>query len=245
MGTQGRQYIAVPVLMYHQIQPLRHQPPAQPGLVVDTKQFYWQMYCLRALGYHTLTLDELVQALEGSQPLPRRAVAITFDDGYYGVYRYAFPILQHFRFNATLFLIGEDFADSGHAIINRAFPVVDAAQVGEMLVAGIQIGSHSVSHRRLTTIELFEAEEEIIASKTILESVFGRRITTFSYPYGLYNGQLAEMVRRAGYACAVTTRFGHRHILSEQFTLRRIAVGSAQRLPEFMYRLRLAKEETV
>lgn len=237
--------VVVPVLTYHQVEPLRHRSAAQPGLVVDTTHFHWQMFFLRALGYRTLTLDDLAHALERGQALPRRSVVLTFDDGYYGVYRYAFPILRRFQFTATMFLIAEDFMGASRERHQRAFAIIDQGQVAEMLAAGHQIGSHSISHQRLTDLKSFEVEDQIIRSKAIFEDRFGRSITTFSYPYGAYTSAMAKIVERSGYSCAVTTRFGHRHALSERFTLRRIAVGSAQRLPQFVYRLRLVREESV
>ena len=110
------------------------------------------------------------------------------------------------------------------------------------MAAGIQIGSHSISHPRLTDLPAEQAYEEIERSKTILEHVFGQRLSAFCYPYGAHSRDLVLAVSAAGYRCAMSTRFGRRHRRDERFALKRIPVGAAQGLAQFVYRLLWARE---
>lgn len=65
---------------------------------------------LRKHRYQLIDLEDLVRSLSGGQPLPRRAVAITFDDGYHDHFDVALPILAEFDAPATFFLT-TGFAD--------------------------------------------------------------------------------------------------------------------------------------
>jgi peptidoglycan/xylan/chitin deacetylase (PgdA/CDA1 family) len=229
--------IDVPVLAYHQVKILGHQRLISRGLVVDEKSFERQMFILRALGYRTVSLIDLANALTRDSALPHRPVVITFDDGYAGAYEVAFPILRRHNFAATLFLIAEDFIASASGRNQRAFPVLNRQQVREMIKDGFGIGSHSVSHPRLTDLSNSQVKVEIQRSKKILEDAFSCGLNAFCYPYGLYDQRILMNVEEAGYSCACSTRFGRRHQAQDRFFLRRIPVGFDQGLAHFVYRL--------
>ncbi len=95
------------ILIYHQV--LEGPDPMRPG-EVDEAAFTWQM-ALLARHFRVLPLAEGVRRLrEGT--LPRRAVAITFDDGYRNNYSRALPILERFGLPATFF-VATGFLDGG------------------------------------------------------------------------------------------------------------------------------------
>src|SRR6478609_7442019 len=103
----------VPILVYHSVMP--HHPgqtAEQRVLDVDDSVFVAQMRYLVDGGYHVVSLDALVDALEGRDTLPKHAVVITFDDGWENQYRHAFPVLRRFGLTATFFVfttpIGKD-----------------------------------------------------------------------------------------------------------------------------------------
>jgi peptidoglycan/xylan/chitin deacetylase (PgdA/CDA1 family) len=77
---------------------------------------------------------------------------------------------------------------------------------------GVDVGAHTVSHPVLSRIADEDARREIRESKAILESLVGRRVDVFAYPNGRpnadYRGEHVRMVREAGFACAVSTKWG-------------------------------------
>ena len=235
--------LTVPVLTYHQVMRVRRSDIMARGLVVDANSFGYQMFILRSLGYRTVSLSDLADALLGKTVLPKRAVVITFDDGYEGTYRAAFPILQRYGFTGTLFLIAEDFCGHAKSENKRAFPILTHQQVFEMINNGFHIGSHSVSHARLTELPVSQEQSEIESSKKILEDRFGCALTAFCYPYGLHSRDMEKRVEQAGYASGCSIRFGRHHRPADRFVLKRIAVGRDQGLIPFLYRLRWARDE--
>ena len=78
-------------------------------------------------------------------------------------------------------------------------------QVRDMDKAGVEIGSHTVTHPILTNVDDNQLRDELVNSKTRLESVLDRSVTLFCYPNGSYDGRVEAAVRGAGYRLAVTT----------------------------------------
>ena len=74
------------------------------------------------------------------------------------------------------------------------------------LARRFEIGSHTLTHPRLTRLSLESAEREIVLGKEVLQDVIGRTVTSFCYPYGAYRIQHVELVRAAGFLVARTIR---------------------------------------
>jgi len=74
-----------------------------PGLAVSPQHFDRQCAYLKR-HYNVISLDEMVTQLIEGRPLPAKAVALTFDDGYLDNFTQAFPILQKHGLNATFYV---------------------------------------------------------------------------------------------------------------------------------------------
>jgi peptidoglycan/xylan/chitin deacetylase (PgdA/CDA1 family) len=108
-------------------------------------------------------------------------------------------------------------------------------QVREMHQGGIRFGAHTVTHPILTRISLEEAWKEIKESKEVIESVIGTPIELFAYPAGTpadFNEPIKHLVRRAGFAAAVTTVFGFNSRHTDPCALHR-GGSSATDIPSF------------
>jgi hypothetical protein len=76
----------------------------------------------------------------------------------------------------------------------------------------VTIGAHTVTHARLSTLGPEEAAREITESRSALEQTLGTDVRHFAYPFGGSNScgpREFEMVARAGFQTAVTTRRGN------------------------------------
>ena len=203
----------VPVLLYHRVVP--RLPAHDPyGNCVSAAAFEAHLAWLRRRGYHDLTLSDLGLALLGEARLPRRPVVITFDDGYRDNHDVALPLLRQYGFRATVFLVsGAIGADSRFdaAFGYEPVPMLDAKQVHAMQRAGIEFGSHSVSHpASLEDLEDGSLEDELRRSRADLEVLLDTPVTAFSYPHSRAGARVERAVASAGYrfACAgVGTRF--------------------------------------
>jgi peptidoglycan/xylan/chitin deacetylase (PgdA/CDA1 family) len=210
----------VPVLMYHKIgrRPLRVR---LKGLYVSPGRFARQLKELKEAGFATAGLGGVTAA---GRP---KTLALTFDDGFRNVFENATGPMAEHGFRGIQFLVANFLGrvnvwDTRNG--EKPEPLMDEVQVREWLGAGHEIGSHSLSHPRLTRLSVRDAREEIAASKKKLEDLFGRRIRHFCYPYGSWNEAVRELVVEAGYETASSTRFGVNTPETSPYLLCRIMV---------------------
>ncbi len=96
------------ILMYHRILPKQDRRFAleEPGMVVTPDTFAMHMNEVKR-HFDVISLPEWVRLKQQNLPLPRKACAITFDDGWADNYEYAFPIIQAEKIPATIFAVAE------------------------------------------------------------------------------------------------------------------------------------------
>ena len=196
----------ISILMYHQVgdfAPMR----GHRSTYCHHRRFAAQMAYLHRFAYRVLGMDEVLRCLSGESPIPPRAVALTFDDGYENFYEYAFPELRRYGFPAMVYLIadliGRDaewFAADGRGTP----PLMTADRVRQLRKAGIDFGSHGVSHVKLAEVDRIRMRDEIVRSKAELEAVLDEEVSHFCYPYGSHDPVVVEAARAAGYRSAVT-----------------------------------------
>jgi len=63
----------------------------------------------------------------------------------------------------------------------------------------VAIGSHTMTHAFLPSIDKQQLREEVAGSRTRLEKLLKRPVNTFSFPYGAFNDSVVEECREAGY----------------------------------------------
>ncbi|CAN5904197.1 polysaccharide deacetylase family protein [soil metagenome] len=200
---------AVSVLMYHQVGPFPKRP-AHKAAFCDIERFEAQMAWLRLLRYNVISLDEAWRGLFDGAPLPPRSVVLTFDDGYENFARWAWPVLQRNHFPATLFAVAGQLGGNA-GWLDKGFapaPLLDAAALRRLADEGVSIGSHSMSHPRLTSLSDAQARQELRASMEVLEDALGRAVPDFCYPYGDHDERVRDLTRAAGYRLALTCARG-------------------------------------
>jgi peptidoglycan/xylan/chitin deacetylase (PgdA/CDA1 family) len=104
---------------------------------------------------------------------------------------------------------------------------LDWDEILEMAGAGISFGAHTVTHPVLTRVTREEAAAEIVDSREVLENQIGSRVTLFAYPngaHGDFNESIKQVLREAGFRCAVTTVPGVNDTATDPFELRREAM---------------------
>lgn len=208
-----------PVLTYHHVGP-RTRGARLKGLYVSPKLFARQLDELVQAGFQCGNLGELAERRKPSAP---RAF-VTFDDGFCDVWRHALPLLRERRLCATLYLVPNLLGKSNEwqqRAGDVVEPLMDAAQVRDWLAAGQAIGSHTLTHPRLTQLSVAAAREEISASKKALEDQFGLPVEHFCYPYGDWNPGVRDLVQAAGYKTACTTLTGLNTAQTSPFELQR------------------------
>ncbi len=211
-----------PILMYHYIR-VNPDPNDRLGfnLSVPPDEFDRQMRYLAENGYQTVSFDQIY---DPGQPLPKKPVLLTFDDGYADAYTAAFPILQRYGFKATFYIVT--------SFINKP-RYLTTDQIQQMAAAGMSFGSHSISHSILTDLSAARVESEVRQSRVELERLLGRPVLDFCYPSGRVNAAVQAAVSRAGYRSATTVSYGVASSTGDQLLLPRFRVYGGLNLAGF------------
>ncbi len=220
--------VPIPILMYHALIDLK--PDADASLREwsnSPASFAAHMDYLDREGYNPIGFPALLDYLERNEPLPPKAVLITFDDGHRTFPTEALPVLQKHKFKATLFVV-TDYPEGQYG----AYMGWDAIRAA--MAAGVDIGSHSKSHRTLTRLSPDEVERELSESKSLIEERLGCQVTVFSYPYGAFNDPVVSLVARHGYRAAVTINPSPRQERGALYRLNRVHTPYDAPLAEFV-----------
>jgi peptidoglycan/xylan/chitin deacetylase (PgdA/CDA1 family) len=190
------------ILMYHGVADVAEDPNY---LCVTPSRFAEQMTWLKRRGLRGVAIGTLVDAMRAGRA--RGMVGITFDDGYVNVLEAAVPELLRHGFTASMFIISGRLGGLNEWDEGPRWPLMTASQVGEVSAAGMEIGSHSATHRRLAGVEPGQLEAEVSGSRASLAELLGAPVRGFAYPYGSMDAAARHAVRTAGYeyACAVET----------------------------------------
>ena len=213
---------ALPVLMYHHVSP-------SPGLVtVSPATFRAHMEWLSRNGWRTLGARELEAFFQG-QPLPKKSVVITFDDGYLDNFVYAHPILAEFQLKAMLFVVtgwlGDGEAREGqpecpdHRECKRRLIAGEGdsvmlrwSEIDLMRQAGtFEFHSHTHTHIRWDkTLPPGEERktalaEDLASSRQTLASRLGAVSRHLCWPQGYYDEEYVAAAKAAGFDHLYTT----------------------------------------
>lgn len=226
------------MLMYHAVTPGRHVP--NWPWAVSAARFEAQLDALQAGGWHTVTQSELA----GDTRLPARTVAITFDDGYVDNLS-ACEALARRGMCATWFIVSGFIGQTPEWTADGRPPqrLLDASELRDMLRAGMEIGAHSVSHRRLTELDDMTLEAEVADSRSTLEALLGTPVSSFAYPYGDWDERCAKAVQAAGYRSACTTRTGWAKRDDDPYTLRRLTIFNTDTASTLIRKISLGSHE--
>lgn len=214
------------ILSYHNIDDAP-AGVAMPGLYVPPAEFARQMWSLRRLGLRGVTLTEGVERLARNDV--RDVVAITFDDGYRDNLRYALPVLQEYGFAATCYVVSDRigaYNDWDASILGARKDLMTSRELDSWLWAGMEIGSHTRTHARLDGLGEAAVFEELAGSREQLMKITGVPAAHFCYPYGSCGDATPDLVRRAGYATATTTRVGFAKRGGDSYLLPRVSLGA-------------------
>jgi peptidoglycan/xylan/chitin deacetylase (PgdA/CDA1 family) len=128
-------------------------------------------------------------------------IAMTFDDGYQDNLVIAAPLLAARGIPFTVFV-------STGAVSAQQAGFLVPHQLRELgRIPGARIGSHGVSHRRLTECDDHRLREELAGSKAYLEDLLGTAVDVMSYPHGAVDRRVRDAAEAAGYRLGATSRF--------------------------------------
>lgn len=239
-------------LMYHELRELHMLWPEQPS-PIDVKQDYYdelpaplfvtvenfeeQMNYLYQNGFHTLSLGEIKHYYYNNRELPQNSVLLTFDDCYQSIKKYAYPILNKYKFHAVAFVVTGWL----HTTARPFQPDKSVCLTGNDLEAMkdvFEYANHTdLFHTRSSNSSSAIMEADDLAFTEDLKHCNASGILsatdTFAYPFGLYSERNISLLREKGFQLAFTSEGGNNNRSMDPLLLKRNAIPYFMDLKQF------------
>lgn len=226
----------IPILTYHKIVPAGTD--FESGLLIAEDTFDEEMKYLHDEGFKTLTLDEFYDWYKGEKEYPEKSVVITFDDGYYGTYYLAYPVIKKYDQAATVFCIGHHTEDVTAEWDPQAgedhYVGADVIEKVREEYPEFSFESHTFDmHRKIGgehPVDVFSYDQ--MKEDTDKNDAFGFRY--LAYPWGDNNETFRKVLADSGYKMA----FGYRPFYyatrsDDQYAVNRIKISGKMKMDEF------------
>jgi peptidoglycan/xylan/chitin deacetylase (PgdA/CDA1 family) len=208
----------VPILCYHQIREWRDtDSKTAQNYIVPVQTFRDQMKMLADSGYHTILPDQLYAYLTTGAALPSKPVMLTFDDTDLEQYTVALPEMNKYGFKGVFFVMTVSLGRPHY---------MSKAQVKDLSDQGNIIGSHTWDHHNVKQYQAQDWVTQIEKPSKQLETITGKPVTYFAYPFGLWNPQAIPQLKQRGMIAAFQLS-GKRDLNDPLHTIRRIIVPGA------------------
>lgn len=202
----------IPILMYHSMLKSKQYIGQY---VVSPEEFESDINYLEENGYTTILMKDLIDSVENKSQLPEKPIIITFDDGYYNNYYYAYKIAKEHNIKMVISIIVNqtDLYSESHDE-NPNYSHLTWDEINEMLNSGlVEIANHSydlhaqngkfigVTKAKCESNEEYEqrlTNDVKKAQERIFEKT-GQAPTTFTYPFGLADKNTKEIIKNMGF----------------------------------------------
>ncbi|MBT3539204.1 polysaccharide deacetylase family protein [Candidatus Parcubacteria bacterium] len=215
----------IPILALHHV----GNPPASLSdsaktWYISEEKFENILRVIEDNDYTALSMTEFLDFLR-QKKIPEKSIVLTFDDGAKDFYEVAFPLLQKYNVKATMHIMtgvrGDDW--------------LSAEEIKEMHDTGlVDFESHTKYHAYLTRISRDEALVELQKSKEYLESILEKQVEVIAYPFGLYNEDVKDIAREAGYKVGLTIKGNIEQKSDDLLELHRIIITEYSNIEEIL-----------
>jgi len=211
----------ITVLMYHEVTGEKSKRREAPSLYVSIEDFLNHLEYVEEKQYKTAD-TKIFTKFENSDR--EKKVMFTFDDGYEGNYRLVFPALKKYNMKGVFFistdLVGKD-------------NMLSWENLKGMSKEGMDIQSHTVTHRPLVKLSDKEIKKELYLSRIILEDNLNKNVEFLSLPHGLYNKKVLESAKETGYKAIFCSYPGYTTQFCPDLPVSRIQIKGSYSLGYF------------
>ena len=210
------------ILMYHRVDAM---PPDTrfPKNFVSPTLFGEQIEALLGWGYEPITFRQWIAYRDHAARIPRKPFIVTFDDGYVDFAANAWPTLQRLRVPATVFVVGAKLGRTNDWEVDEPEArLLDVSAIRHLEKEGVEFGGHGFTHVALARVSPNEARDEIVRCHGALVGALHEPPVAFAYPFSNQNAKVRQLVREAGFKCAVRGKGRLNWRWTDPFGLRRI-----------------------
>lgn len=206
----------VPVLCYHDIKDWKPgERQSMKEYIVPVANFKEQMQSLADSGYHTITPEAYYNHLVYGEQLPEKPIIISFDDADLEQFTIGAAELNKHNFKGVFFVM---------TIVIGKKNYMSSEMIKELADAGHIIGSHTWDHHNIKGYKAEDYQVQLTGSKEKLESITGKPVEYFAYPFGVWNEAALPELEKRGYKGAFQLSASKRDSTLPLYTLRRMIV---------------------
>ena len=143
-------------------------------------------------------------------------LSLTFDDGLESHYSIVYPLLKEKNFTATFFIIANISSDPDD--LGRRF--MSSEDIKKLSEDNFEIGSHTLSHEKLTNLSKEEIEKELKESKELLEKTYNISIYSVAFPYGDYDKNVLKIARKYYLNTRSISEYEKEHLIINSFAMK-------------------------
>lgn len=92
------------VVTYHRIAPIKGPINLDPAMISATPEAFSEQMQYLVRHFNIISIDDILNSLNNGTSLPRRAILVSFDDGYHDLLEFAWPILEKLKVPAVIFV---------------------------------------------------------------------------------------------------------------------------------------------
>lgn len=221
-NTKEKNATSIPILLYHFFHEHSNYENMTTVISMRTDKFENQLKYLSDNNFMTLKLKDLELYIDGKIQIKENSVVLTIDDGDPSIYTLAYPIIEKYKTNVTVFNIT---AWRPNAYNKRTEYVEIHSHTHDMHQTGKCKGGQGgwfkcISHN--AGVEDLKKSSELCGGTTYL-----------AYPFGEYTDSSIQILKDAGYTMALTTNYGNAKVGQNKYLLPRIYMYNEYTLEKF------------
>jgi len=218
----------VPVLCYHAIREIQKgDSPEQKAYSVSPENFALQMQTLDDQGYTTVTPDELKDFYTAQRPLPQKPIMISFDDGRKEQFSIGAALMEKHGFRGVFFIMTVSLGKKHYMSRDEVKLLADK---------GHTIGCHTWDHHKVTSYKKEDWLLQFAKPKKQLEKITQKPVTSFAYPYGVWNYAATDSLKSHGFTTAFIF-YGKQDLSRPLYTLERTNIPNSLSITAFLNKI--------
>ena len=218
----------VPVLCYHAIREIGKGDSAdQKAYSVSPENFALQMKALADNGYKTVTPDQVKEFYTTKKPLPEKPIMISFDDGRKDQFTIGAKTLEQYNFKGVFFIMTVSLGRNHY---------MSRDEVRALSQKGHIIGCHTWDHHKVTGYKGDDWALQLTKPKKQLEALTQKPVTSFAYPFGIWNDIAADSLKSKGFTNAFLFG-GKQDTLRPLYTIERMSGPNIGNMEKFLKRI--------
>ena len=216
-----QEVIKLPIIMYHSIL----KDKSRSGKYIITPDTLEQdLKYIASNGYTSITMTDLINYIYNNEPLPKKPIIITFDDGYYNNFGYAIPILKKYNMRAVISIVGEytnRYSKTGEENLNYSYmrweDIKAAMQEGVVEfqnhtynMHGNTKGRNGSARKNGETLEQYRKSftSDILKLQEEFKKNTNYEPNTYTYPFGMVSKESNDMVKEMGFKASLSCTSG-------------------------------------